>query len=194
MRPEWHRLALRSLVGGVPDMDSFGPRVASFGPVAQRFSGLGTGQGCEVPAFAGTTGAVSGVRRSGETINLVAFGCIPCRLRGDDGWGSGVARSGQLLFRLQLVAFRCIPDCPNPHPSSLSEGEGMFSPSRERRHEFAETTHTTNVRLAGVWRNGQLSSLGEGGEPPCRYEVSLVWLAGSYVQCCQTRIEDSTSR
>ena len=61
---------------------------------------------------------------------------------------------------------------------ALSQRErGIFPPSRERRQPDAETTHTTNVRLTGVWRNGQLSSLGEvSGEPPCRYEVSLVWL------------------
>ena len=39
----------------------------------------------------------------------------------------------KLLFRLQLVAFRCIPDRPNPHPNPLPEGEGIMPPSRERR-------------------------------------------------------------
>ena len=65
----------------------------------------------------------------------------------------------KLLFRLQLVAIGCIPDCPNPHPCSLSEGEGIFLSSRERRHGFAGTTHVNNVRLTGLWRNGHLSSL-----------------------------------
>ena len=34
-----------------------------------------------------------------------------------------------------------------------------FPPSRERRPPDARTTYTTNVRLAGLWRNGHLSSL-----------------------------------
>ena len=162
MRPGWPRLALRSLVGGVPDMDSFGPRVASFGLCCSTFLGTrGRDRDARFPPSRERRG-LSGVRRSGKLLILfrfVPFRSIPCRLRGDDGWGSGVAK---LLFRLQLVAFRCIPDCPNPHPSALPEGEGIFLPSRERRHGFAETTHTTNVRLAGLWRNGQLSSLGGG--------------------------------
>ena len=49
--------------------------------------------------------ASSGVTRSGETFNSVAFGCISllsCRLRGNEG---GAFRSGQPLIQSHLVAF-----------------------------------------------------------------------------------------
>ena len=37
---------------------------------------------------------------------------------------SRVARRGKLLFRLHLVAFRCISHLPNPHPRLLPEEKG----------------------------------------------------------------------
>ena len=87
--------------------------------------------------------ASSGVARSGQTFNSVAFGCISlhsCRLRGN---GGGEFRSGQPLIQLYLVAFRCFPVVYagqgfHPHPSLL--------PSRD----FCVTP--PGVRLTRDWR------------------------------------------
>ena len=98
-----------------------------------------------------------------------------------EGEGSIRVRRGGLLRRGQeRQTFNSLPFASiSFHSLSSTRGQdARFPPSRERRQSDAETTHTTNVRLAGLWRKGHLSSLGEvSGEPPCRYEVSLVWLA-----------------
>ena len=121
MRPPWPRLALRSLVSGVPGVDSFGPPVAPLLDVR----GAGDRDGMRGSLLRGHDG---GVARSGKLLILfrfVPFRSIPCRLRGQgcevpafavsDG---GARRSGKLLIWLHFVAF------PSLEPSSLPSPRG----------------------------------------------------------------------
>ena len=68
MRPRWTRLVLRSLVSGVPGVDSFGPPVASLLDVR----GAGDRDGTRFPVC--TERRRRG--QAGQTLNSVAFGCI----------------------------------------------------------------------------------------------------------------------
>ena len=119
--------------------------------------------------------ASSGVARRGETFKSVAFGCISLHslssTRGRDARFppsrerrrepllyadvgaipgverlSGVRRSGKTF---NSVAFGCISAHSSRRPGAGIR-DARFPPSRERRNDFAETTHTTNVRAGGA--------------------------------------------
>ena len=74
---------------------------------------------------------------------------------------SGVARRGETF---KSVAFGCI----SLHSLSSTRGrDARFPPSRERRNEFAETTHTTNVRAGrAMAQRAFVVNVGRGVAPP----------------------------
>ena len=145
------------------------------------FAGMtGRGQGCEVPRLRRERRTLSqgsdGCQGVDSWTHLALFGLV-YSYGGGWKWGATVASFGPQLTRTRRPAWPCF-DCGGlitsgqerqtfnslPFPSisthCLSSTRGRdarFPPSRERRSGFAETTHTTNVRLAGRWRNGQLS-------------------------------------
>ena len=114
------------------------PDLARFGPIHSQWRGSRWGQ-CD----------------------LVRSACTRERGRESLRWpwlaSSRVARRGELLFRLHLVAFRCFSHPPNPHPRLLPEGDGTC---RGRGCEvpafagttdtFAEMTYANNVAINGA--------------------------------------------
>ena len=121
--------------GGPPYPGPIWPR---FGPIHSQWRGSRWGQ-CD----------------------LVRSACTRERGRESLRWpwlaSSRVARRGELLFRLHLVAFRCFSHPPNPHPRLLPEGDGTC---RGRGCEvpafagttdtFAEMTYANNVAISGA--------------------------------------------
>ena len=136
------------------------------------FAGMtGRGQGCEVPRLRRERRTLS---QGSDGWGLIPGPIWPCLASFtptvEAGNGATVASFGPQLTRTRRPAWPCF-DCGGlitsgqerqtfnslPFPSisthclsSTRERDARFLPSRERRHGFAETTHTTNVRAGGA--------------------------------------------
>ena len=190
MRPPWPRLALRSLVSGVPGVDSFGPPVAPLLDVR----GAGDRDGMRSSLLRGHDG---GVARSGKLLILfrfVPFRSIPCRLRGQgcevpafavsDG---GARRSGKLLIWLHFVAF----PSPEPSPSALSTPRGRGDLQGCEVPSFAGTTSAIRQNDACEQCSNRR---GYGAMGCCRYSEGGAWSDGCRLGSAVSHVSEFVHR